>query len=171
MISSLENITLKTRTWQSLDSFHATMDFFIGIDSDGCVFDSMEIKHKECFCPNFIRHFNLQPVSRYAREVWEFVNLYSQWRGVNRFFALQEAFALLGERPEVNARNIQRIDDGPLKAWTDTHSRLSSVTISGYIDANPCLRSVPVAVQGMEHGCRCRRSGMGQEYSAFPPVC
>ena len=26
-------------------------DFFIGIDSDGCAFDTMEIKHKECFCP------------------------------------------------------------------------------------------------------------------------
>ena len=25
--------------------------FFVGIDSDGCAFDSMEIKHKECFCP------------------------------------------------------------------------------------------------------------------------
>ena len=26
--------------------------FFVGIDSDGCAFDTMEIKHKECFCPN-----------------------------------------------------------------------------------------------------------------------
>ena len=25
--------------------------FFVGIDSDGCAFDTMEIKHKECFCP------------------------------------------------------------------------------------------------------------------------
>ena len=24
-------------------------EFFIGFDSDGCVFDSMEVKHKECF--------------------------------------------------------------------------------------------------------------------------
>jgi hypothetical protein len=28
-------------------------EFFIGIDSDGCAFDTMEIKQKECFevCP------------------------------------------------------------------------------------------------------------------------
>jgi hypothetical protein len=52
-------------------------EFFIGIDSDGCAFDTMEIKQKECFCPNFIRSFKLQPVSKYARETWEFVNLYS----------------------------------------------------------------------------------------------
>jgi len=29
-------------------------DFFIGIDSDGCAFDTMELKHKECFTPNII---------------------------------------------------------------------------------------------------------------------
>jgi hypothetical protein len=38
-------------------------EFFIGIDSDGCAFDTMEIKQKECFCPNFIKYFRMQPVS------------------------------------------------------------------------------------------------------------
>ena len=32
-------------------------DFFVGIDSDGCVFDTMEVKHKECFIPNIIQFF------------------------------------------------------------------------------------------------------------------
>jgi hypothetical protein len=54
--------------------------YFIGIDSDGCAFDTMEIKHKECFIPNIIKHWNLQAVSKYAREAAEFVNLYSKWR-------------------------------------------------------------------------------------------
>src|SRR6187455_3230478 len=70
---------------QLLRDLQPTKEFFIGIDSDGCVFDSMEIKHKECFAPMFIKHFNLQAVSKYAREVWEFVNLYSKTRGANRF--------------------------------------------------------------------------------------
>ena len=26
----------------------------VGIDSDGCAFDTMEVKHKECFIPNTI---------------------------------------------------------------------------------------------------------------------
>ena len=119
---------------QDFYSFRAKKDFFIGIDSDGCVFDNMEIKHKKCFCPNFIRHFSLQPVSDIAREVWEFVNLYSKWRGINRFFALQRAFALLGERTEICSGSI---NDAVLKAWTDEHGRLSSTTISEYIDDNP----------------------------------
>ena len=36
-------------------------EFFIGIDSDGCAFDTMELKHKECFAPNTIKHWSLQP--------------------------------------------------------------------------------------------------------------
>ena len=41
--------------------------FFVGIDSDGCVFDTMELKHKECFIPNTIKFYSLQAVSKYAR--------------------------------------------------------------------------------------------------------
>jgi len=79
--------------------------FFVGIDSDGCAFDTMEIKHKECFIPNIIRYWGLQPVSKYAREAAEFVNLYSKWRGINRWPALIMAFELLRERPEVQQRH------------------------------------------------------------------
>ena len=50
-------------------------EFFIGIDSDGCAFDTMEIKHKECFIPAIIKHWGLQPVSKYAREAVEFDRL------------------------------------------------------------------------------------------------
>jgi len=81
--------------------------FFVGIDSDGCVFDSMEIKHKECFCPNTIRHWRLQPVDKFARECIEFVNLYSKWRGANRWPALIKVLDLLRERPEVIARSAE----------------------------------------------------------------
>lgn len=80
--------------------------FFIGIDSDGCAFDTMEIKHKECFTPNIIKHWGLQAVSKYAREASEFVNLYSHWRGVNRWPALIKVFDLLMERPEVIKRGF-----------------------------------------------------------------
>ncbi|MEJ2732504.1 MAG: HAD hydrolase-like protein [Anaerolineae bacterium] len=81
--------------------------FFIGIDSDGCAFDTMEIKHKECFTPNIIKQWGLQAVSKYAREAAEFVNLYSKWRGINRWPALVMVFDLLRERPEVQARGVE----------------------------------------------------------------
>ena len=71
-------------TPEALKQFQPQHDFFIGLDSDGCVFDSMEIKHKECFTPVFIKHWKLQAASKYARAAWEFVNLYSVWREIGR---------------------------------------------------------------------------------------
>ncbi len=101
----------------------------VGIDSDGCVFDSMELKHKECFIPNFIRCYELQGVSKYAREAAEFVNLYSKCRGVNRFIALVEQLEWLRRRPEVKVRG-QRVPpaDG-LIAWVGREKKLGNPTL------------------------------------------
>ena len=82
-------------------------DFFVGIDSDGCAFDTMELKHKECFVPNTIKYYGLQAISKYAREAAELVNLYSRSRGINRFPALTETLEWLQKRPEVKARNFE----------------------------------------------------------------
>ena len=89
-----------------LKQFRPKHQFFVGVDSDGCAFDTMEIKHKECFIPNIIKHWKLQAVSKYTREAAEFVNLYSKWRGINRFPALVRACDLLRERPEVQKRKV-----------------------------------------------------------------
>ncbi len=91
---------------QPLADMQPEHGFFIGIDSDGCAFDTMEIKHKECFAPNIIKHWELQAVSKYAREAAEFVNLYSKWRGINRWPALVMVFDLLRERAEVQSRHV-----------------------------------------------------------------
>ena len=37
--------------------------YFVGIDSDGTVFNSMELKHKDCFIGSLIRIFNLAPIA------------------------------------------------------------------------------------------------------------
>jgi len=107
-------------------------EFFIGIDSDGCAFDTMEIKQKECFCPNFIRFFEMQKISKYARETWEFVNLYSKNRGVNRFLALTETIRLLSERTEVAARNMELPDMQPLIDWTKKETKLGNPALEKY---------------------------------------
>jgi len=100
---------------EKLKAFTPSHEFFVGIDSDGCVFDTMEIKHKECFTPNIIKHWGLQCVSKYAREASEFVNLYSKQRGINRWPALVSVFDLLGERPEVRARNAKIPEAKPIR--------------------------------------------------------
>ncbi|MBU1101853.1 MAG: HAD hydrolase-like protein [Bacteroidetes bacterium] len=109
-----------------------TKEFFIGIDSDGCVYDSMEIKHKECFCPATIKYFNLQKISKYARETWEFVNLYSTTRGANRYKALLRVFELLKVRPETKSRNVNLLDLAPLQTWVETESKLGNPALAKY---------------------------------------
>lgn len=115
-----------------LRNLKSTKEFFIGIDSDGCVFDTMEIKHKECFCPNFIKYFEMQKVSKYAREAWEFVNLYSKSRGTNRFPALIETIHLLGDRKEVKMRNARMPDMLPLMEWIRKETKLGNPALEVY---------------------------------------
>jgi len=99
-------------------------DFFVGYDSDGCIFDTMEIKQKECFCPAFIKHFNLQAASKYAREVWLFVNLYSKTRGCNRYPAVQRALQLIGQWPVFAARGVSVSNIPSLDEWIVAESKL-----------------------------------------------
>ena len=119
---------------QVLRDFQPKHDFFIGIDSDGCVFDSMEIKHKECFAPMFVKHHNLQAVSKYAREVWDFVNLYSKTRGANRFPALTRALNLPRDRPEVQARNVNAPSYPALDEWMERETKLGNATLAAEVE-------------------------------------
>ncbi|MBK7629510.1 MAG: HAD family hydrolase [Ignavibacteriales bacterium] len=115
-----------------LEDLKPTKEFFVGIDSDGCVFDTMEIKQKEAFCPTFIKHYKLQKISKYAREVWEFVNLYSKTRGVNRFKALLRAIELLERRPEVKARGMKFLDMTAVAEWVNIENKLGNPALEKY---------------------------------------
>ena len=106
--------------------FSPRHEFLVGVDSDGCAFDTMELKHKECFIPNFINYCELQGVSKYAREAWEFVNLYSKSRGVNRFPALIETLQWLQKRPEVKARGVQITLPQSLCEWMKRETKLGN---------------------------------------------
>lgn len=113
----------------ALHEFKKTQDFFIGIDSDGCAFDTMEVKHKECFIPNIIKFYGLAAISKYAREAAEFVNLYSLWRGINRFPALTMSFDLLAERPEVSRRHFRLAPLNGLRSWIERETKLANPTL------------------------------------------
>ena len=116
----------------ALKNHEPKYEYFIAIDSDGCAFDSMEIKHKECFIPNIIKHWKLQAVSKFARDAAEFVNLYSKWRGINRFPALTMAFDLLEEHPDVIARKVEIPKAPNLRRWIETESKLGNPALAEY---------------------------------------
>jgi phosphoglycolate phosphatase-like HAD superfamily hydrolase len=110
-------------------------DFLVGIDSDGCVFDSMELKHKECFVPHFINCYELQGVSKFAREAAEFVNLYSKSRGVNRFPGLIEQLDWLRRRPEVRARGVHVPKPAGLIQWMAKETKLGNPALEKAVAA------------------------------------
>lgn len=113
-------------TRDDLKNFQPKHPFFVGIDSDGCVFDSMEPKHKECFCPVTVEKWRLAAVSKYVREAWDFVNLYSKDRGCNRFIALVKCFDLLRERREVKRRGVEIPSLNDLRAWMQKETKLGN---------------------------------------------
>ena len=98
----------------NLQPAHAT---FVGIDSDGCVFDTMEIKQKRCFHGLIVSHWHLEPIEKYVRESAEFVNLHSRWRGQNRFPCLLRSIDLLRDRPEVIASGVKLPTFDSLRAF------------------------------------------------------
>jgi phosphoglycolate phosphatase-like HAD superfamily hydrolase len=121
-------------TVDDLKNLKPGKEFFVGIDSDGCVFDSMEVKHKECFCPAFVNVFELQAAAKYAREAWDFVNLYSQSRGCNRFHAVLSALDLLRARPEVQKRGVRIPELRSLREWVKRESKLGNPTLQKEIE-------------------------------------
>lgn len=105
-------------------------DYLVCIDSDGCAFDTMEIKHKECFCPATIDNWGLQAISSLAREAWEFVNLYSKTRGCSRFHAIVRVLDLLSERKEVQQRGFRMPEYEYLRHWVETAPVLNNDAVA-----------------------------------------
>ena len=112
---------------QGLKDFEPKKDFFVGIDSDGCAFDTMGIKHRECFCPWLIGYFGLQPVAQAARECKDFADLFSKTRGANRHKTAKRIIAeLLPTHPMTKARNFEVPQYQYYFKWVDDPNSLLS---------------------------------------------
>ena len=120
----------------SLENMKPSHEFFIGIDSDGCVFDSMEVKQKKFFIPNALKYFDLFEISKILQETWEFVNLYSIYRGGNRFTSIIKVFELLYERKEIRDIGFKLVNLSSLKEWVKTETKLSNANLRKYFESN-----------------------------------
>lgn len=114
------------------------------IDSDGCVFDTMEIKQKRCIQPRIVSHWKLEPIREYVLATAEFVNLYSRWRGTNRFKALLLVFDLLKKRPEIMNSGIKTPNFIDLRKFVESGRPLGNASLAAEIASapNPELSSV-----------------------------
>lgn len=124
-------------TVAKLKSLKPSKEFFVGVDSDGCVFDTMAVKQVDCFSPNTVECFGLQIVDHLVRETSEFVGLYSIWRGSNRFPGLIRTMEMLGQRPEVVDSCVLLPDTSALRAWVEGEKNLSNDTLKAYMAENP----------------------------------
>ena len=107
-------------TKESLLKLEPRHPSFVGIDSDGCVFPTMEIKQKQCFHTLIVSHWHLEPIESFVRETAEFINLYSKFRGQNRFPCLLMTFEMLRERPEVQAAGVRLPPTTALKQFIES---------------------------------------------------
>jgi beta-phosphoglucomutase-like phosphatase (HAD superfamily) len=125
-----ETRTMMQENWEKLR-------FFIGIDSDGCVFDTMETKHRDAFVPAMIQTYGLEHIAGIVEEVWCFVNLYSRDRGINRFLGLIRTVEELQKHPVL--RRFPGVlaailpDLRPLRAWAERTQNLSNDSLEAEI--------------------------------------
>jgi len=119
---------------ETLIGFRPLHDSFVGIDSDGCVFPTMDIKQKQCFHPEIVRHWKLETIEPYVRESMEFVNLHSKWRGTNRFQALIVTFDFLRDRHEVRASGVAISALTSLRRYVGSGVPLSNTSLEAEVE-------------------------------------
>lgn len=115
---------------QDLISLKPRFDAFVGVDSDGCVFDTMEAKQCGHFHPLIVQRWELQTVERSLRDVAEFVNLRSKYRGRNRFPALLMTFELLADQYDVVTAGIVLPPLDDLRAYCESGLPLDNTTLA-----------------------------------------
>jgi phosphoglycolate phosphatase-like HAD superfamily hydrolase len=122
---------------EALKNLKVTKKYFVGIDSDGCVFDTMGIKQRECFCPWTVAFFGLQPVAEAARECRIFADLFSKTRGANRHKTLKRILSeLLPAHPHIKQRGFKVQQLPHYFAWVDDpKSNLSNDGLKKAIEA------------------------------------
>ncbi len=135
---------MKVFSKQDLIDFSPKHKTLVAIDSDGCVFDTMEEKQLNHFLPNVIKCFGLESVQNAATDCVKFVWLYSRTRGLNRFANLFRFFERLKTHPEFIDSSIELFDTTSLKNWIESGQGLSNLTLKKYVAENPdpCLEKV-----------------------------
>ena len=124
-----------TTTEQELTALTPEHRTFVGIDSDGCVFDTMEVKQKQFFHGRIVRFWGLEEIEPVVRETAEFINLYSRWRGSNRFKALLRLFDMLRRRPEVVSAGTALPSCTSLRRFIDSGVPLGNASLEAAVAA------------------------------------
>lgn len=108
---------------KEIAEFCKNKEFLFCLDSDGCVIDGMTIKHVKCFGPCFVTVWQLSERKEQILNHWNWLNLYSVNRGINRFqgFLLEMEYAL--------EKGYLQADISVYRNWTQTTKELSAASL------------------------------------------
>lgn len=146
----------------TLTSFQKNREFLICMDSDGCVMDTVRIKHCNVFCPELLRVFALEDESDFITSAWEEINLFGITRGISRF----ESVVLVFER--MKNRGIDLPGGEEIAAWVNTASELSTNSLQLEIlhTGSLALRKL----QEWNNACNRRIQALEPTFEPFPGV-
>ena len=106
-----------------LTDFTKKREFLVCMDSDGCVMDTVSIKHTIVMCPELIRVFALDDHADFVASAWEEINLRNITRGLSRF----ESVVLVFDR--LKNRGIEVPGSEDISAWVNTSAELSTASL------------------------------------------
>ena len=102
------------------DSFERKHDYLVCVDSDGCVMDTMNCKHFNCFGPCMVTEWGLEQWKDEILDRWNVINLFSMTRGINRFKGLAMALG------EIDQKYKPITGIAALQHWAETAPALSN---------------------------------------------
>ena len=102
------------------DTFERKHDYLVCVDSDGCVMDTMNCKHFNCFGPCMVTEWGLEEWKDEILARWNVINLFSMTRGINRFKGLAMALK------EIDAKYTKITGVDALVHWANTAPALSN---------------------------------------------
>ncbi len=119
-------------------------DAFVGVDSDGCVFDTMDVKQKAHFHPLICTFWGLERIEPQVRAAAEFVNIGSKTRGQNRFTNLLLTFEMLETWDVVRASGVPLPCTAALRAYCQSGLPLGNPSLQAEVarSGDPNLKRV-----------------------------
>lgn len=123
---------------EDVKEFRKTREFLICIDSDGCVMNTMDVKHMRCFGPCLVYEWDLGEYRDEIIRLWRKVNLLSVSRGVNRFQGLAKVLKSIHE----NYTEVEGLEE--YLRWTESAQELSDKSLEeAYAKTeNICMKKV-----------------------------
>ena len=146
----------------ALTDFTKRREFLICMDSDGCVMDTVRIKHTTVMCPELVHVFALEEYADFLAAAWEEINLHTLTRGISRF----ESVVLVFDRLKNRGIEVPGAED--IAAWVRTATELSTGSLQQEL-----LRTGSVALRKLQewnNACNRRIQALEPTFEPFPGV-